>query len=62
MLAGLPADLPLVVVDNSDGSDGLADVVRARPRGRYLEGGGVDFARDLTGLKEPIQPAPPYDR
>ena len=45
MLAGLPADLPLVVVDNSDGSDGLADVVRARPRGRYLEGGGVGFAR-----------------
>jgi GT2 family glycosyltransferase len=45
MLAGLPEDLPLVVVDNSDGSDGLADVVRARPRGRYLEGGGVGFAR-----------------
>ncbi|WP_369140777.1 glycosyltransferase [Modestobacter versicolor] len=45
LLAGLPADLPLVVVDNSDGSDGLADVVRARPTGRYLEGGGVGFAR-----------------
>jgi N-acetylglucosaminyl-diphospho-decaprenol L-rhamnosyltransferase len=45
MLAGLPTDLPLVVVDNSDGSDGLADVVRARPAGRYLEGGGVGFAR-----------------
>ncbi len=45
MLAGLPADLPLVVVDNSDGADGLADVVLARPGGRYLAGGGVGFAR-----------------
>ena len=45
MLAGLPESLPLAVVDNSDGSDGLAEVVRARPRGRYLEGGGVGFAR-----------------
>jgi GT2 family glycosyltransferase len=45
MLAGLPTELPVVVVDNSDGSDGLADVVLARPRGRYLEGGGVGFAR-----------------
>ena len=45
MLAGLPVDLPLVVVDNSDGSDGLAELVRARPHGRYLEGGGVGFAR-----------------
>jgi GT2 family glycosyltransferase len=45
LLAGLPVDLPLVVVDNSDGSDGLGDLIRARPHGRYLEGGGVGFAR-----------------
>lgn len=48
MLAGLPGDLPLVVVDNSDGSDGLREVVQARPNGRYLEGGGVGFARAAT--------------
>ncbi len=45
LLAGLPEDLPLTVVDNSDGSDGLADVVAARAHGRYLRGGGVGFAR-----------------
>lgn len=45
MLAGLPGDLPVVVVDNSDGADGLRGVVEARPRGRYLSGGGVGFAR-----------------
>jgi N-acetylglucosaminyl-diphospho-decaprenol L-rhamnosyltransferase len=45
LLAGLPPDLPLVVVDNSDGADGLREVVLARPNGRYLEGGGVGFAR-----------------
>jgi N-acetylglucosaminyl-diphospho-decaprenol L-rhamnosyltransferase len=44
-LAGLPGDLPIVVVDNSDGSDGLRDVITARPHGRYLEGGGIGFAR-----------------
>jgi GT2 family glycosyltransferase len=45
LLAGLPESLPIVVVDNSDGSDGLGDIVRARPHGRYVEGGGVGFAR-----------------
>ncbi|MGY1716354.1 glycosyltransferase [Geodermatophilus sp. SYSU D01106] len=45
LLSGLPGDLPVVVVDNSDGTDGLRDVVLARPGGRYLEGGGVGFAR-----------------
>jgi GT2 family glycosyltransferase len=45
MLAALPTDLPLVVVDNSDGADGLEQLVVARPGGRYLRGGGVGFAR-----------------
>lgn len=45
MLAGLPEELPVVVVDNSDGADGLAGLVIARPSGRYLSGGGVGFAR-----------------
>ena len=48
LLAGLPEDLPVAVVDNSDGSDGLRDVVLARPRGRYLAGGGVGFSRAAT--------------
>lgn len=45
MLAGLPHDLPVVAVDNSDGTDGLEALVLARPNGRYLRGGGVGFAR-----------------
>ena len=45
MLAGLPEDLAVVTVDNSDGSDGLEQVIAARPKGRYLPGGGVGFAR-----------------
>jgi N-acetylglucosaminyl-diphospho-decaprenol L-rhamnosyltransferase len=45
LLAGLPKDWPLVVIDNSDGSDGLCEVTEARPASRYLEGGGVGFAR-----------------
>ncbi|MBM7807025.1 hypothetical protein JOD57_002862 [Geodermatophilus bullaregiensis] len=45
LLAALPAHLPLAVVDNSDGTDGLRELVEARPNGRYLAGGGVGFAR-----------------
>ncbi|MGY2078785.1 glycosyltransferase family 2 protein [Modestobacter sp. SYSU DS0657] len=45
MLAGLPADLPVVVVDNSDGADGLRELISSRTNGRYLSGGGVGFAR-----------------
>jgi N-acetylglucosaminyl-diphospho-decaprenol L-rhamnosyltransferase len=45
LLAGLPADLALVIVDNATGRDGLADLVRSRPNGRYLDGGGQGFAK-----------------
>jgi GT2 family glycosyltransferase len=45
MLGGLPANLPMVVIDNSDGSDGLREVVLARSSARYVEGKGVGFAR-----------------
>ncbi|MGQ7294799.1 glycosyltransferase [Quadrisphaera sp. KR29] len=45
LLAGLPADLPVVVVDNSDTDDGSEELVSARPGGRYLRGGGVGYAR-----------------
>jgi GT2 family glycosyltransferase len=45
MLAALDPELPVVAVDNSDGSDGLEKVILDRPNGRYLHGGGVGFAR-----------------
>lgn len=44
LLSGLPADLPLVVVDNASGVDGLADLVAQRAGARYLDGGGRGFA------------------
>ena len=45
LLAGLPEDLAVAVVDNSDDADGLRAVIEARPHGRYLAGGGVGYAR-----------------
>lgn len=45
LLGGLPTDLPVVVVDNSDTDDGSHDLVAARPGSRYLRGGGVGYAR-----------------
>lgn len=45
LLAGLPEELPVILVDNSDGADGLPDVVGTRPNGKYLSGGGVGFGR-----------------
>jgi N-acetylglucosaminyl-diphospho-decaprenol L-rhamnosyltransferase len=44
LLAGLPADQPLVVVDNAGGADDLAELVAARANARYLDGGGRGFA------------------
>lgn len=38
-------DVPIVVVDNSGNSDGIKEDVLARPGARYLDGGGVGFAR-----------------
>jgi N-acetylglucosaminyl-diphospho-decaprenol L-rhamnosyltransferase len=45
LLADLPDELPVVVVDNASGADGMPEVVAARPNARYLDGGGVGFAR-----------------
>lgn len=45
LLAVLPAGLPVVLVDNASGADGLDEVIEARPGARYLDGGGVGFAR-----------------
>lgn len=45
LLAGLPPDLPAVLVDNSHDVDGLRAFAAARPGTRYLDAGGVGFAR-----------------
>lgn len=45
LLAGLPNDLPLVIVDNAHGADGLPELAATRANCRYLDGGGHGFAR-----------------
>jgi GT2 family glycosyltransferase len=45
LLANLPDDQPVVVVDNASGADGVRDIVEGRRNGRYLDGGGIGFAR-----------------
>jgi len=45
LLSGLPAELPLVIVDNAGGRDGLPELVATRPNTRYLNGGGNGFAK-----------------
>lgn len=45
LLADLPDELPVVVVDNAGGSDGVDAVAKERPNGRYLDGGGSGFAK-----------------
>lgn len=44
LLESLPADQPIVVVDNAHGVDGLAAAVAAHPAARYLDGPGAGFA------------------
>ncbi len=44
LLSALPVDVPVVIVDNSQGADGAADLVADRPHGRYLTGEGRGFA------------------
>lgn len=44
LLESLPADQPVVVVDNAHGVDGLEAAVAARPAVRYLDGPGAGFA------------------
>jgi N-acetylglucosaminyl-diphospho-decaprenol L-rhamnosyltransferase len=43
-LANLPADIPLAVVDNSQGADDLEETLRGRPHTRYLPGPAKGFA------------------
>jgi GT2 family glycosyltransferase len=46
MLAGLPIDLPVAVVDNAAGADRVHELVADRPNGRYVDsGGGKGFAK-----------------
>ncbi len=45
LLADLPPTLPVVLVDNARGADGLAELARARGACRWFDGGGVGFAR-----------------
>lgn len=44
LLAGLPDGVPLALVDNAGGADGLDALARTRPNTRYLHGGGRGFA------------------
>lgn len=45
LLAGLPDDLPVAVMDNSGNVDDIRSLVEARPAGRYLDSGGVGYSR-----------------
>lgn len=45
LLDSLPRDLPVVLVDNARGADAVEEVLAGRENARYLDGGGVGFAR-----------------
>lgn len=45
LMARLPRDLPVAVVDNACGADAVQEALADRAHARYLEGGGVGFAR-----------------
>ena len=45
LLAGLPRDLPVTVVDNARGADAVEGALDGRPHAQCLDGGGVGFAR-----------------
>jgi GT2 family glycosyltransferase len=45
-LADLPQEFPVAVVDNASGADGVAEIVRSRIHGRYVDsGGGKGYAK-----------------
>jgi GT2 family glycosyltransferase len=44
LLAGLPDDVRVALVDNAGGADGLREVAARRPGTRWLDGGGRGFA------------------
>ena len=45
LVAGWPAELAVVVVDNARGADGLEEFAGAHPNVRYVDGGGQGFGR-----------------
>ncbi len=45
LLARLPHDLPVTVVDNACGADRVEEALAGRPHAHCLDGGGVGFAR-----------------
>jgi N-acetylglucosaminyl-diphospho-decaprenol L-rhamnosyltransferase len=45
LFRSLPHDVGVVVVDNSNGVDAVQDLLDDRSNARYLEGGGIGFAR-----------------
>jgi GT2 family glycosyltransferase len=45
MFDRLPDDIPIVVVDNSQGVDGVPELVAGRKNARYLDGAGEGFAK-----------------
>ena len=45
LISGWPANLSVIVVDNSGNTDGVAEVADRCPNVRYLSGGGQGFAR-----------------
>ena len=45
LVAGWPAELAVVVVDNARGADGLEEFAAEHPNVRYLDGGGQGFGR-----------------
>jgi N-acetylglucosaminyl-diphospho-decaprenol L-rhamnosyltransferase len=46
LLDSLPGDLPVAIVDNARGVDGVAELVADRPNARYLDsGGGKGYAK-----------------
>lgn len=48
LLPTLPTEVPMVVVDNGRGVDGIGELVRDRPRTRYLPGPGRGFGSGPT--------------
>lgn len=48
LLTTLPAELPVVVIDNCHGADGLGESTRARLATRYLDGPGTGYAAGVN--------------
>ncbi len=45
LLQRLPPDLPVVIIDNARGADGVEELVAGHPTRRYLAGAGQGFAK-----------------